>query len=152
MNFNWDTSSVVPDTDFSRFPVYRDADLIHVLVVVLVIGSIHDDLIEDLIETGHVGYLAVFHGFRARIEHPHVAHRALNRPNIGIRALGDMFQLGELSRVVSTSCADRKISFLYQPSGTFQKHLAPSMVSTHQSRRPRRIHWRHLPMASRQLS
>lgn len=49
MDLDGDTSSIVPDTDFPRFPVYRDANLIHILVVVLVIGGIHDNLIKDLI-------------------------------------------------------------------------------------------------------
>lgn len=61
MNLDWDSLAVVLNGDFARLAVNRDPDLAHVLVVLLVIGRVDKDLVEDLVETGDVGDVAELH-------------------------------------------------------------------------------------------
>lgn len=72
VNLDWDTPAVITHADLSLLPIDRDLDLGHVLVPLLVVGSIDQDLIENLIQAWYVADLAQLHGLGLGVEHPHL--------------------------------------------------------------------------------
>lgn len=61
MEFNRDASSVVVDGDAALVDVDLHAEGVHARVALLVVGSVGEDLIEDLVEAWYVGEHAVRH-------------------------------------------------------------------------------------------
>lgn len=91
MNLDWNTATIVPDTDLPRLPVDGDSDFIHVGVVLLVVGRIDDDFVEDFVQTGDVGDFTVLHRFGRRVKHPHLRRGGLSGANIRIWTFDNVF-------------------------------------------------------------
>jgi hypothetical protein len=96
MDLNRDTLSVVLDRDFARLSVYCDPNFAHVLIVLLVVCGVDQDLVENLVETGHVRYVAELHAFVRGIVDPHLVCLSLDRANVCVGTLHDVFQMGKL--------------------------------------------------------
>jgi hypothetical protein len=88
--------AVVLDRDLASLPINRHADLAHVLVVLLVIGGVDKDLIEDLVETGHVGDIAELHRLALGVVHPHLVGLLDDGADVGVGALHNVFEMGQL--------------------------------------------------------
>lgn len=89
-----DTPPVIEDGDPGALGIDIHLDGVHAGITDLVIGGIHQDLIEDLVESGHEGHGALDHGLI--LINPESLRLGFNGSDVGIRAQQDVFQLGLL--------------------------------------------------------
>jgi hypothetical protein len=62
----------------------------------LVVGSVDKNFVNNLVETWHVFDVTVYHALILRVIRPDRLCDGLNAPNIGIRTLQDVLDLGQL--------------------------------------------------------
>lgn len=92
VNSNGDGLPVVHDPDASVL-LDVDLDLGHPPVSLVVIGSIHQDLIEDFIKARAVLDASTLYRFFVIGEHPNLLVVALCGPDVGVGAQQDVLQL-----------------------------------------------------------
>lgn len=100
--FNGNTATVVPDANLTGLPVHRDADFTHVCVVLFIVGSVDQNLIEYFVQTRDVGDFAVLHHLCLRVENPHLLFGPFNRSNVRIGTLENVFKGSKLAQTVRT--------------------------------------------------
>jgi hypothetical protein len=93
-----DTLAIVPYRNLARLSIDCDLNLTHVFVVLLVICCVHENLVEDLIKTRHNANVTKLHRIGRRVVCPHLVGRTLNRANVGIGSLYDVFEMGKLNQ------------------------------------------------------
>ncbi len=96
VHLDGDTVAVVPDHDGVFLSVDIDLEVGHVGVAGLVVGSVDEDLVKDLVETGDVGCLAVGHLLLGLVVDPELLCMLLDTSDVGIGTLENVFELGEL--------------------------------------------------------
>lgn len=99
VDLDWNASAVVPDADLPAFSIAGHPNLVHVLVILLVVRGIHKNLVKDLVQTRNEADLAILHGLILRVERPHVLFVALDRSDVGVWTLDNVFKLGQLQQV-----------------------------------------------------
>ena len=111
VNLDGDTFAIVADGDLALLAIDPDPDLVHVLVVLLVVGSIDQDLIEYLVETRDKADLAMLHQLGLGVENPHWLLSTLNRADVCVWTFENVLQLSELLvlvRVVGLLASGRR--------------------------------------------
>lgn len=98
MDFYWNTTAVVADTDLTGLSIDGYTDLAHLGVILFVICSVDQDLIEDLVQARHKGDFAILHTFFFRAIHPQLFLHSFDGADIGIRASQNMFERRQLPR------------------------------------------------------
>jgi hypothetical protein len=91
MNLNGDTTAIVVDTDLSGLSVNGNFDFVHVGVIVFVVRGIHDNFVEDFVQTRDVGDFTELHRLGRRVVHPHLRRGSLDGSNIRIGTFDDVF-------------------------------------------------------------
>lgn len=75
MHNNWDSSTVVLNTNLAGFSIHRDFDVGHLMVCIvglLVISCVDQDFVENLVQARYVGDFALGHFVRFFFKHPHL--------------------------------------------------------------------------------
>ena len=101
VHLNGNAAAVVAHSYDTSFRVDPDTQFVHVLVALPVVCSVHQDLIEDLVEARHEADFAVLHSVGLGVVYPHLLLCSLHGANIGIGTLEDMLQLCELLVLIS---------------------------------------------------
>ena len=96
VDFNGDTSAVIPNTNLTRLSVYRNLDLVHVLIILLVVCSIHKNLVEYLEKAGHEADFSKLHCVCSRVVDPHLFVCSLDGANVRVWSEEDMFHVRDL--------------------------------------------------------
>ena len=66
----------------------------------LIVGSVYENLVHNLEETGHVGNLAIDHTFGLRVPDPHRLRDLLYAADVGVRSFENVLELRELNTTV----------------------------------------------------
>lgn len=93
MNLNWNALAVVFDHYLTFLLVHGHFDVFHIRIILLVIGSIDQDLVEDLVKSRYVANLTSLHLFCLRVIDPHLLLGTLHGSNVGIWTMYDMLEL-----------------------------------------------------------
>lgn len=96
VHLDGDTATIVAHRDLALFAINPDLDLVHVLVALLVVGSVDEDFVENLVQTRYVADVAALDGFALGVVDPHLFLEAFDGANVCVRTLDDVLQLGEL--------------------------------------------------------
>ena len=78
MNLDWDTTTVIPNTNFTGLSIDRNPNFIHIFIILFVVCSVDNDFVKYLVQPRNVGDLAKFHCFGSRVEYPHLRFGRLN--------------------------------------------------------------------------
>ena len=89
------TFSVIVDGDNSGVLFYFNLDAVHGRISLLVVCSVDQNLVEDLVEAGGEGDLLERHPALLLVN-PHGLLRGLHRADVGVRPEQDVLQLGLL--------------------------------------------------------
>ncbi|KAI6759534.1 hypothetical protein HG530_010214 [Fusarium avenaceum] len=96
VNLNRNTLSVILNADHTLRTVDVDFHVIHGRIALLVIGSVNQDLVKDLVETRDEVDSLVFHLFTLLVQDPHLLLCPFHRADVCVRSQENVIKLGEL--------------------------------------------------------
>lgn len=96
MNHNWDSFPIVHYRNVAFLWINLDSKLIHFFVSLVIVRSVYQHLIENLVESWCVSYLFVAKSNLIFRENPFCLLCSLYCPNVSVWSQKDMFQWGFL--------------------------------------------------------
>uniref|UniRef100_A0A182KIH3 Uncharacterized protein n=1 Tax=Anopheles christyi TaxID=43041 RepID=A0A182KIH3_9DIPT len=88
------TVPIVPHRDRVCFLIDFHLDRAHLRIALLVVSRVHQNLVEDLVQTRHVRDLALYHLVGLLVVHPHRFLHHLDRTDVCVRTEQNVLQLG----------------------------------------------------------
>ena len=96
MNLYWDSSTIIVDANLALLTVHSDLDGVHSFIALVIVGSVDQDLVENLVQARNEADFPHFHRVLFRVEDPHLLLTTLNGSNVRIRSFYYVLQLRKL--------------------------------------------------------